>query len=43
MTLQDWIAPDRTALLIVDMQVDFGAPEGLAAQWGLDLSTVPAA
>ena len=43
MTLQDWIAPERTALLIVDMQVDFGAPEGLSAQWGLDLSTVPAA
>jgi len=42
-SLQDWIAPDRTALLIVDMHVDFGAPEGLAAQWGLDLSTVPAA
>lgn len=41
--LRDWVAPDRTALLIVDMQVDFGAPEGLAAQWGLDLSTVPAA
>jgi nicotinamidase-related amidase len=41
--LEHWIAPDRTALVIVDMQVDFGAPEGLAAQWGLDLSTVPAA
>ncbi|WP_454716832.1 cysteine hydrolase family protein [Caulobacter segnis] len=43
MTLQDWIAPDRTALLIVDMQVDFALPEGLSGQWGLDLSTVPAA
>lgn len=43
MTLQDWIAPDRTALLIVDMQVDFASPEGLSGQWGLDLSTVPAA
>jgi nicotinamidase-related amidase len=42
-SLEAWIAPDRTALLIVDMQVDFGAPEGLAAQWGLDLSTAPAA
>lgn len=38
-----WVAPGRAALLIVDMQVDFGAPEGLAAQWGLDISTVPAA
>lgn len=43
MNLEHWIAPDRTALLIVDMQVDFGSPEGLSAQWGLDLSTVPAA
>lgn len=43
MNLEHWIAPDRTAVLIVDMQVDFGASEGLSAQWGLDLSTVPAA
>lgn len=43
MTLQDWIAPDRTALVIVDMQVDFASPEGLSGQWGLDLSTVPPA
>jgi len=41
--LEHWIAPSRTALLIVDMQVDFASPEGLTAQWGLDLSTVPAA
>lgn len=43
MNLEHWIAPDRTALVIIDMQVDFGSPEGLAAQWGLDLSAVPAA
>lgn len=43
MSLRDWIAPGRTALLVVDMQVDFASPEGLAARWGLDLSTVPAA
>lgn len=43
MNLEHWIAPDRTALLIVDMQVDFASPEGLSGQWGLDLSTVPAA
>jgi len=41
--LESWIAPDRTALVIVDMQVDFASPEGLSGQWGLDLSTVPAA
>ena len=43
MSLKDWIAPGRTALLIVDMQADFAAPEGAAGRWGLDLSTVPAA
>nr|WP_295105455.1 cysteine hydrolase [uncultured Caulobacter sp.] len=43
MNLEHWIAPDRTALVIVDMQVDFASPEGLTGQWGLDLSTVPAA
>lgn len=43
MNLEHWIAPDRTAVVIVDMQVDFASPEGLTAQWGLDLSTVPAA
>ncbi|MBO9544772.1 cysteine hydrolase [Caulobacter sp.] len=43
MNLEHWIAPDRTALVIVDMQVDFASPEGLSGQWGLDLSTVPAA
>jgi len=41
--LEAWIAPGRTALLIIDMQVDFASPEGLAGRWGLDLSTVPAA
>jgi len=43
MNLEHWVAPDRTALLIVDMQVDFASPDGLSGQWGLDLSTVPAA
>ena len=41
MSLPVWIAPARTALVIVDMQVDFAAPEGLSAQWGMDLSAVP--
>ena len=43
MSLKDWIAPARTALLIVDMQVDFASPEGAVGRWGLDLATVPAA
>ncbi len=41
--LAAWIAPARTALLIIDMQVDFGSPAGAMGQWGVDLSTVPAA
>jgi nicotinamidase-related amidase len=41
--LADWIEPARTALLVVDFQVDFAAPEGRLGQWGADLSTVPAA
>lgn len=36
----DWIAPGRTALLIVDMQVDFAAPEGVISRMGVDLSSV---
>jgi ureidoacrylate peracid hydrolase len=41
--LADWIAPARTALVFVDFQVDFAAPGGRLAEWGADLSTVPAA
>jgi nicotinamidase-related amidase len=43
MSLSEWIAPGRTALVIVDMQVDFASPDGLSAQWGMNLSAVPAA
>ena len=39
----DWIAPARTALLVVDMQADFGSPEGALGRAGVDLSAVPAA
>ena len=41
--LASWITPSRTALLIIDMQVDFAAPEGRLGEWGADLSTIPAA
>jgi len=38
-TLQpEWIAPNRTALVIVDMQVDFGSPDGEMARRGADVS-----
>jgi len=41
--LVDWIAPARTALLIVDMQADFAMAEGVLGRAGVDLSSVPAA
>lgn len=34
----DWIAPSRTALIIIDMQVDFAAPEGVIGRMGVDMS-----
>lgn len=36
----DWIAPERTALVIIDMQVDFAAPEGVIGQMGVDMSVL---
>jgi ureidoacrylate peracid hydrolase len=39
----DWIAPDRTALVLIDCQVDFGAPDGEMAKRGCDLTAVQAA
>ncbi len=43
MTLKDWIAPSRTALLLVDMQVDFASPDGVLGQAGADLTMAAAA
>src|ERR1700744_2725389 len=39
----EWIAPHRTALLIIDMQVDFGSPDGEMARRGADVSACQAA
>lgn len=36
--LKDWIAPARTALLLVDCQVDFASPDGVMAQQGYDVT-----
>lgn len=36
--LPDMIDPTRTALVLVDIQVDFAAPQGLLGQAGVDLS-----
>jgi len=40
MSLKDWIRPARTALLLVDMQVDFAEPDGAMGKSGMDLSMV---
>jgi ureidoacrylate peracid hydrolase len=39
----EWIDPARTALLLIDMQVDFGSPDGLLGRAGLDMSAPAAA
>lgn len=39
----DWVAPTRTALLLVDCQVDFGAPHGAMARRGADIAPAQAA
>jgi ureidoacrylate peracid hydrolase len=38
--LADWIKPSRTALVIIDIQVDFALPEGVLGQAGLDMAVV---
>lgn len=38
-----WVAPDRTALAIIDMQVDFGSPDGEMARRGADVAACQAA
>jgi ureidoacrylate peracid hydrolase len=40
---KEWIAPHRTALLLVDMQVDFAAPDGAMARAGHDVTAAQAA
>ncbi|MFT4089972.1 MAG: isochorismatase family cysteine hydrolase [Asticcacaulis sp.] len=36
------LPPERTAVVVIDIQVDFAAPDGKAAQWGLPLDGVEA-
>lgn len=44
MTLQPaWIAPARSALVLIDCQVDFGAPDGAMARRGADVTSAQAA
>jgi nicotinamidase-related amidase len=37
------MSAQQTALLLIDMQVDFGAPDGVMARQGKDVTAVPAA
>jgi ureidoacrylate peracid hydrolase len=37
--LAGWIAPGRTAVLVIDMQVDFGSPDGVLGAF-IDMSVV---
>lgn len=39
-TLADWIAPSRTAVVVIDIQVDFASPDGVLGRVGLDMSVV---
>lgn len=41
--LAEMIPPARTALIVVDIQVDFAAPYGLLGRYGVDLSPAEAA
>jgi ureidoacrylate peracid hydrolase len=38
-----WVAPSRTALVLIDMQVDFGSPDGEMARRGADVTACQAA
>ena len=39
----DWVNPGRTALIVIDCQVDFGAPDGEMARRGADMTAAQAA
>jgi nicotinamidase-related amidase len=41
--LEQWVDPQHSALLVVDPQNDFCAPDGLVAKRGFDLSRIQAA
>ena len=38
--LAAWIAPSRTAVVVIDMQVDFASPDGVLGQYGVDMGVV---
>jgi nicotinamidase-related amidase len=36
----EWVSPARTALLVIDIQADFAAPDGAVAQQGADMTAI---
>lgn len=38
--LAEWIAPGRTAVVVIDVQVDFASPDGVLGKAGVDMSVV---
>ena len=38
--LADWVAPGRTAVVVIDIQVDFASPDGVLGKVGLDRAVV---
>lgn len=36
----EWVAPTRTALCIIDVQIDFASPDGLLGMYGIDMLVV---
>jgi nicotinamidase-related amidase len=36
----EWVAPPRTALLVIDIQTDFAAPDGAMARQGADMAAI---
>lgn len=40
---KSWIAPDRTALVLIDMQWDFASPDGALGRLGYDMTAPQAA
>jgi nicotinamidase-related amidase len=41
--LPPMIVPEKTCLIVVDIQMDFADPDGMPGQWGVDMAPVTAA
>jgi len=36
----EWVSPERTALLVIDIQADFASPDGAMARGGADMTAI---